>query len=1254
MGILRRSKKTNIHKKTIHLPLVLVCLITILKLQCLKNEKTIVLLQRENPNVNINTYVYCSHLLVKKSQKNIKPYKFSSTICFLLILLSNDVHPNPGPRPAMWHCQLCGYEIMPEENELKCQDCNNKYHLNCTHPNQSINGSFEWICPTQECKPNYEEKTYALNLKADNSFNILLEHQPIPNNNHEPITNSETQIENENYALTQELTKISHMDYQGLDLCRSCSKQVKMNEQAISCDHCEMWIHRKCSDMGKKRYDKLKAVQYFRWVCNKCRKNEIQHYDEINIQDLPENEKPNTLAETKGDGREFLIININCRSIINKIEEIYYIFNEVNPDIACMSETWFDESVPKQAYIPPGYKVIRHDRTEIYKQRYGKNHGGGVAIFYKEHLKIEWKSYPTDEIEEMLWVHVKGKHSFLLGTIYRADYTDTLNDENGESKIEESIRKASELSNTIFVTGDYNIDMNDVNNKDTIKLHHIYEPYGLKQLINKPTRIDPRTKRSTIIDHIWTNANNIVSTHGTFQGISDHLATYVKLNIKKEVPSEKVIKYRCYAKYNKDTFNTNLSQAFSESNILQTLAEQNVNSAMDELIKIIQTTINEIAPIREMKLKDKIKQIPWFTTELKNLIQDKKQYLSDYYSYGIEAFKKRAKEINNQINYLKRKLKKSFFRSKLNNSESNPKKYWQAINEITQRTEDKEITEPDKMTQEKANDFNKYFASVGKKIQQNLQQKFLLQNFSGLTGFNLHHETEVTVGKLIDNIRIDVAVGTDDISAKIIKDAKPTLAPILTEIINLSYDAKIFPDSMKIAKIKALHKKEDNNDFSNYRPISILPTLSKIFERSATDQLIKYLEKNDKLSHNQHAYRKAHNTTTCLFEVTNYLYKLIDQKQIAAVISLDLSKAFDSINHNLLLNKMSSMGLSENSLLWIKSYLTNRKQFVKFKEYTSTHQHVTAGVPQGSIIGPLLFLCFTNDLYTAFDEDHQIYSYADDTQIIVYASNEKQIIKKVENTIKTAQTWYTRNSMKNNTGKTEILFINNKSNNRNVRINITDNGKRKTLSPKPFIKILGVYIDENLNWEKHIRNVKKNAMNSIRNLHRVNHLLPVETRIILYKALVMPYFDYADVVYGGCNKNSSNKLQVAQNFAIRSITGTKKSVSPRESFYKLKFLTLEKRRTVHEAVFAHKSVLHKNPQRISLDYMQHYPKSNLRSTSKGTLNLPQHRTSKYQSSPLFRTIVAWNSTPKDMPTHNVKVFKNNFQKNLINTTYNKN
>ena len=242
--------------------------------------------------------------------------------------------------------------------------------------------------------------------------------------------------------------------------------------------------------------------------------------------------------------------------------------------------------------------------------------------------------------------------------------------------------------------------------------------------------------------------------------------------------------------------------------------------------------------------------------------------------------------------------------------------------------------------------------------------------------------------------------------------------------------------------------------------------------------------------------------------------------------------------------------------------------------------------------------------------------------------------------------------MKNNIGKTEILIVNTgKANLKNVVIKVKDEGEQINLKPKTHIKILGVIIDDQLNWTKQVNNVKRNSFNSTRNLHRINHLLPIKVKIHLYNALITPHFDYADVVWGGCGKTNSKKLQLVQNFAAKSITGNRKYDSATNSLQKLKFLNLQQRRNIHEAVFVHKSILQLNPSNINTEYLQQRPTSNTRQSHEGKLNLPTHRTSKYENSPFYRTIKSWNSCPSNIPTGNPKIHKTLLQKYLIKQTY---
>jgi hypothetical protein len=1073
----------------------------------------------------------------------------------------------------------------------------------------------------------------------------------------EKLTKVKTKIK-ENITCDQnllsELTSISPKEYIGIDTCSSCYKEVKEKQQAVLCDKCEKWIHRRCSDMKMKTYNENKTKKTFNWICNICRKDDKEIHDKIDVNILKSNELPDTFEMAMTTKNEMLLIHLNARSIVNKNDEFLFYCQQLKPDIICVTETWMDGSVPKQSFTPQGYRVIRKDRSDEFKQIYGKNKGGGIAVYYKQDLKVERKEILKDEHEEILWVQVKAKKSFLLGTIYRAEYTEILKEDDKESKFEEHIRKATEMSDSIIVIGDFNADVTKGSTcKNTVNIKNTCKNYGLEQFIKKPTRIDQTSKKATIIDHIWADKDKkIINKCGTIMGLSDHLSVYAKLNLQNTKKPNEIIRYRSYKTYVQSDFRQELNDNLSRSNIQAKIDEKDPNRAMDTFLKVFQETAGKHAPIKESERRHTTTDIPWYTPELKNKINLKNEILRDWYMYRDDEDYKVVKKMKNEINHLKTKLKKQYYKEKFQQCEGDSKKTWRILKEITRTDINKETTEPENMNKEKANKFNKFFATVGTEIQKKLRVMKHRSTFSGLAGFKFVLETEENVEKLIDRIRPDVAVGYDDISARLIKDAKQTITPYITKMINIGYETNTFPDSMKVTNIKALHKKNNIDDISNYRPISILPTLSKIFERAATDQLVTYLEKNNLINRNQHAYRKGHSTQTCLVELTNLLYMNMERRRYSGIASLDLSKAYDSISHSLLLHKLAHLGLGEDCIKWTKSYLNNRRQRTKFKQHLSDEETITSGIPQGSIIGPVLFICFTNDLAEVFGDECHMISYADDTQLIVEARNLNQLKVKIENVIKLAQGWYERNSMKNNIGKTEILVMSKGNKAEELVINVIDEGEPVTIKSKREIKILGIFLDNKLEWTKQVNNVKKNALNTIRNLHRVRNLLPVKEKIKLYNTLATPQFNYADVVWGGCGKENTRRLQTAQNFALRSIMNRKKTDSAKEILTELKFLNLQEKRQVHDAVFINKALLHKQSANITEQYLKYLPTSNTRFAQAGKLTIPKHTTSKFENSPLYRTIKIWNTIPSSIPTDNPRTFKKQYQKHLVHHTHN--
>ena len=268
---------------------------------------------------------------------------------------------------------------------------------------------------------------------------------------------------------------------------------------------------------------------------------------------------------------------------------------------------------------------------------------------------------------------------------------------------------------------------------------------------------------------------------------------------------------------------------------------------------------------------------------------------------------------------------------------------------------------------------------------------------------------------------------------------------------------------------------------------------------------------------------------------------------------------------------------------------------------------------------------------------------------MVEAKNIHQLKKKIENVIKLAQAWYERNSMKNNIGKTEILVMGKTT---ELVITVIDEGIPVTIKSKKEIKTLGIFIDSGLEWTKQINNVKRKSINTIRNLHRVRNILPIKEKIKLYNLLVTPHFNYADVVWGGCGKTNARRLQTAQNFALRSIMNKKKTDSATEILNELKFLNLSEKRKIHEAVFINKAMLNRQSKNITDNYMKYLPTSNTRFAEAGKLIVPKHKTSKFENSPLYRTIKTWNSIPSNIPHENPKLLKNQYQKHLIHNKHN--
>ena len=432
--------------------------------------------------------------------------------------------------------------------------------------------------------------------------------------------------------------------------------------------------------------------------------------------------KLDPIETVKKAKNELLVIIINCRSLANKEEEINFIIEETGADIICLIETWLDSSHPKNAYVPNGYKIIRKDRSDEFKEKYNKKIGGGVAIVFKENINISEKNSLSHKTEEILWLNVKEKNNFLLGIVYRPKYSTLLKENDGITPLEKNILEVFEShTNNVMVVGDFNVDMLDSKNKKTKTLKNAYKTYGLKQQIKNPTRIDKNSNKGTLIDHIWAPAEMNIITSGTFHGISDHLALYTKLpTVHKSVPKT-IVKFRNFKNYNEKLFAEEVKEKIKNSDLREHIKNKDVNKATEGLVNILKNISNKHAPLKTIKISKKNKKVPWFTPELKEMIRTKNELLKDCYEHSFKPYRKKLTILANEIKSKKRKLKQIFIKKELEKAGKDIKKLWKILNFISNRTKTNENAEPENINQELADKYNKFFSEIGIKIQKELK-----------------------------------------------------------------------------------------------------------------------------------------------------------------------------------------------------------------------------------------------------------------------------------------------------------------------------------------------------------------------------------------------------------------------------------------------------------------------------------------------------------------------------------------------------
>ena len=458
------------------------------------------------------------------------------------------------------------------------------------------------------------------------------------------------------------------------------------------------------------------------------------------------------------------------------------------------------------------------------------------------------------------------------------------------------------------------------------------------------------------------------------------------------------------------------------------------------------------------------------------------------------------------------------------------------------------------------------------------------------------------------------------------------IAPVMAHLVNVSQATGVFPENGKIARVIPVYKNKGSKQlYENYRPISLLPIMSKIIERLIYNKLFDFLVRYDILFNSQYGFRSGHNTAHATMDFIKDIEDTIEQNEYAVGVFCDLSKAFDTLNHNILLTKLDHYGIRGTALQWFTSYLNGRKQYVEWHGHKSQAAAIETGVPQGSILGPLLFLIYINDLPSSTKFKTVIY--ADDTNLLIKGPEIKALIADLNKELEKVNDYFKANQLKLNAKKTKIVCFQKKKCNFNAdEVQVVLNGER--LEFEDSARFLGLTIDSNLNWDKHCKNVANTISRNNSIINRAKKVLPPKSLKLLYNSFIQPHLQYGIIAWGGCKNQNKKRIINIQKRAVRTLSKSYFSSHTEPRMKQMGILKLDdlyRQQTltcVHDCLHQNAPVEIKNL--ITREGNQNGP--TLRSQIQNPLNLkiPNFKTRVASSSFRCKGPIFWNELPSEI------------------------
>ena len=1005
--------------------------------------------------------------------------------------------------------------------------------------------------------------------------------------------------------------------------------------------------------------------------CNELSSDFLYNYDDdseelytgINSRYYSVQELNNLKIDHKSD---LSVCHTNIASLSKHFDNLHLLLSSLKIKfnvIGITEHKIYKDAIPTTNIDIEGYWPFVYDPTS-------SSHGGtgffiSESINYKKRDDLKFNSCGDFE-STFIEIILPSKKNLIIGCIYRHPSSPISIKDFNSTFIEPLLNKISTEGKLCSLMGDFNIDLlkydlkNDFNDFFNLLSSHFFTPYILQ-----PTR--PISK--SLIDNIFFNSIEFSSYSGnlTIQ-LADHLFQFVLLQgfFKEIVPNQINIFKRNFKNFNENEFQEAMNLINWES-ILQ-LEFNNPNLSLQLLHDNIVYLLDEFAPYRRISKKEfKLKAKPWINHEILKNIKLRDKLLLKYHKSNDVTNKiiiyAQYKLKRNSITKLKREAKKRYYKDFFELNKTNISIVWKGIKSIVNIKQQssrkditlidgdgKDITDPYKIS----NSFNKYFVNIGPDIDKTIPKskhdynKYLNEIHCNKTLF-LVPTTHNEIFDIIKILDINKSTGPNSIPVFILKIFNCFFSEHLSNIINLSFTTGLFPDLCKIAKVIPIFKGDDESMCENYRPISLLPIFSKIFEKVIYTRMYKFVSDNNLIYSKQFGFRANHSTEHALVSLTEDIKTFLDNGLWVAGIFLDLRKAFDTVNHEILLNKINRYGFRGISNKLLQSFLLNRKQFVSIKGFDSELMEVKCGVPQGSTLGPLLFLLYINDLRFCL-QNSNVSHFADDT-CITHANNDiKSLEISLNSDIDNVTNWLISNRLSLNVKKTKLILFRSKNKQAaNFSIKLTSSN----IEPVTHVKYLGFHIDNTLSCDYHIKCLSNKLSRANGIISKLRHFVPIKTLLSVYYAIFHSHVLYGCSVWSMTTITNINIINILQKKCLRIMNFQLFNCHSNSLFKDNKILKLNDIIKFQQLKLAFQFKNNLLPNDLRKLFQYNINIFNTRNMSQGGLKVPKISTVSYGNRSLrYNVPLTWNNFINNVDMDNINnlnQLKNSFKKITLNS-----